>query len=266
MECAGNGRILMEPTPAGSPWGYGAVSAAVFTGTELRNLLSHVRPKGDAVEVAFTGADGGTIEGKQQQFVRSLPLGVATHKDTLLAWAMNGKPLTPEHGYPLRLVVPGWYGVASVKWLTDVDVLKTPFKGHFQTESYLYRGQKGVPDGTPLSLIRVRSVIATPTDGEEVGLGTTLIAGTAWSGEGSIGRVEVSVDDGKSWSEAELSRATSPYGATQWRFRWKPRGRGRHTIKARATDSAGNTQPVSAVWNAMGYGNNVVHTVKIVIR
>ncbi len=267
LECAGNGRKQMSPVPSGTPWGCGAVSTASFTGTPLRAILEKARLNADASEVLFMGADKGEVEpGRLEPFARSLSLDVASHADTLLAWAMNGEPLTPDHGFPLRLIVPKWYGVASVKWLVRISALPSPFSGYFQKERYVYTGEQGTPDETPVRVMRVRAVIAEPSDGEELPIGPVEIAGTAWSGAGKISRVQISADQGHSWSDAKLVSAPSPYAATPWRFHWVPKSRGTHTLIVRATDSAGNAQPLEPVWNAHGYGNNVIHRVSITVR
>lgn len=265
MECAGNGRTRMTPVPPGHPWELGAVSTARFTGVPLRDVLWRAGVEGGAVEVAFAGADAGVTEaGIPARFERSLPLERALDPDVLLAWEMNGEPLPPPHGYPLRLVVPGWYGVASVKWLTEVRVLDAPFDGFFQAERYVYRGEVGTADGTPVTRMRVRALIAQPSDAERLPAGVAAeILGTAWSGEGPVRRVEVSVDGGVTWQDARLGEAESPYAAVPWSFAWTPGHAGRHLLLARATDGAGNVQPLEPVWNELGYGNNVVQRVEV---
>jgi DMSO/TMAO reductase YedYZ molybdopterin-dependent catalytic subunit len=266
MECAGNGRTLMRPTPKGAAWSLGGASTVEFGGAPLRLILERARVSAAAVEILFSGADRGEVApGRVVPFERSLPLEAAMGREPLLAWEMNGEPLTPEHGFPLRLVVPGWYSVASVKWLTGISALTRPFEGRFQTEEYLYVGEKGVPDREPLSTIRVRSLIGRPAEGEEIAQGPVEIAGTAWSGAAPIESVEVSVDGERTWLAADLAPAESPFGATPWRLAWRPPSRGRYVLAARATDRAGNTQPLEPVWNAQGYGNNVVQRVGITI-
>jgi sulfite oxidase len=265
MECAGNGRLLMEPVPAGTPWNLGAVSTARFSGVPLRHILERARPTADALEVLFEGADGGTTEtGEQAIFARSLPLDVALHPDTLLAWSIDDRPLPREHGYPLRLVVPGWYGMASVKWLARVHLIARPFDGFFQRKRYVYLQENGTPDGTPVTRMRVRAVIARPAQGDRVAGGVVEVAGTAWSGYGPVRRVEVSTDGGRSWADARLRVPDSPYACTAWRLEWEPPRPGSYEVVARATDAAGNRQPLEPVWNAQGYGNNVVH--RVVVR
>jgi DMSO/TMAO reductase YedYZ molybdopterin-dependent catalytic subunit len=267
LEWAGNGRTRMNPVPPGTPWAYGAVGTARFTGTPLHLLLDQAGVGAEAIEVVFTGADQGEVEpGRVTRFARSLPLDVARHPDILLAWAMNGEPLPLQHGFPLRLIVPRWYGVASVKWLVGITVLSRPFEGYFQRESYVYVGERGTPEGTPVTLVRVRGVIGRPSDESKLPLGPVEVAGTAWAGTGPISRVEVSADDGRSWAEAALGTVPSPYAATPWRFVWVPPGPGTYTLMARATDSAGNTQPVEPVWNVYGYGGNVVHRIRVTVR
>jgi DMSO/TMAO reductase YedYZ molybdopterin-dependent catalytic subunit len=265
LECAGNGRSMLDPLPPGEPWGLGAVSTARFAGARLRDLLARVRPRSGAVEVLFTGADSGEVEpGRSVSFARSLPLAAAHEPDVLLAWEMDGRPLAPRHGFPLRLVVPGWYGMASVKWLASVRLVAEPFRGHFQAEKYVYLGERGTPEGTPVGRTRVRAVLAHPAAGAEVAAGTVVeLRGTAWSGAGAVARVEVSADGGASWADAELAPPPSPHAAAPWRARWTPPEPGRYTLAVRATDTAGNVQPLEPVWNALGYGNHAVQRVRV---
>jgi DMSO/TMAO reductase YedYZ molybdopterin-dependent catalytic subunit len=267
IECAGNGRLHMAPVPSGTAWNLGAVSTATFTGVPLRHLLERVRPAETAREVLFLGADGGDVEtGQTVSFARSLPLAAARAPEVLLAWAMNDEPLPREHGAPLRLVVPGWYGMASVKWLVGIRLLAEPFHGHFQTERYIYVQERGTPDGTPVTRMRVRSLIASPADGAELGAAPVRVRGSAWSGHGGIRRVEVSTDGGATWAEAELGTPPSQHAATPWRLEWLPPGAGLYQLISRATDEAGNHQPLEQVWNAQGYGNNVVQRIEVRVR
>jgi DMSO/TMAO reductase YedYZ molybdopterin-dependent catalytic subunit len=266
LECAGNGRTTLDPPPAGTPWAFGAVGTASFTGVPLRSLFPPGGLLGEVIEVLFVGADSGRVPtGETIPFGRSLTPGVAAGEDVLLAWAMNGRPLPPEHGYPLRLVVPRWYGVASVKWLSEIRGLRRPFDGYYQTDQYLYNGQAGLPDGTPVTTMRVRSVIAAPADGAALPAGPVEIAGTAWSGDGTIARVEVSSDGGASWATAELLGGPSEYAAVGWRLAWSP-GPGVYELMARATDAAGLTQPLEPVWTQQGYGNNAAQRVRVVVQ
>lgn len=268
LECAGNGRVFMSPTPEGTPWGHGAVSTAEFTGTPLRAVLERASLDTAAEEILFVGADRGEPEGEEGPvpFARSLPRATAVGSDVLLAWAMDGEPLPPVHGRPLRLVVPGWYAMASVKWLVRISALTEPFRGPFQARDYVYRGEEGTPDGTPVTTARVRALVGTPKEGEEVGRGGCTVRGAAWSGHGDVVRVEVSDDGGRTWHEAELGEPSSPHAAVSWRYQWRPSREGAHELLARATDSAGHTQPLEPRWNEGGYGNNSVQRVRVRVR
>jgi sulfane dehydrogenase subunit SoxC len=197
-------------------------------------------------------------------FVRSLPLARALDPDTLLAWQLNGEPLPPEHGHPLRVLVPGWYGVASVKWLTRLTVLDEPFVGHFQTERYVYRGDPEYADGAPVTLMQVRALITHPAAGAAVernAAGAISVEGVAWSGFGRVERVEVSDDGGETWSPAEVTWPASRWAACSWSFDWLPQRPGEHCLMVRATDVTGRTQPLEPRWNELGYGNNVVQRI-----
>ncbi len=192
---------------------------------------------------------------------------MALNSDTLLVWEMNGKPLTPKHGHPMRLVVPGWYGMASVKWLTQVTLLTEPFSGFFQNEHYVYLDDEGTREGDPVQHIRTRSLIVSPVDGAVLSKGELdVIEGIAWSGYGPIAQVDVSIDRGDSWLEAELVPPSNPHGVQRWRFKWSSQTPGRHTVLSRATDTLGNLQPASQRWNRLGYGNNGPHVVVVSIQ
>lgn len=266
IECAGNGRSSMEPVPAGTPWGFDAVSTARFTGVPLVRVLDLARIAPGVVEVVFEGADRGEVApGRSEPYARGLPLDVARDPETILAWAMNGEPLSPDHGRPLRLVVPGWYGMASVKWLVRIRASREPFRGWFQAERYVYVGDPRAADGEPVRRMRVRSAIASPVEGAAVAAGVVPVAGTAWSGKGAIVGVEVSVDGGTTWGEAELGEPAGPRAAVPWTFVWRPATAGRHVLAARATDESGETQPTESIWNELGYGNNVVQRVAVTV-
>ena len=266
MECAGNGRRLMSPVPAGTPWELGAVSTGRFTGVSLADVLRTCAVDPGAVELVFRGADSGVLEdGRTVHFERSLPVDRALDPTTLLAWAMNGQPLTPDHGHPVRLFVPGYYGVASVKWLEQITAVDAPFTGHFQADRYVYRGHPTQADEAPVTRMHVRSVIAAPAAGEVVS-GSVLIRGSAWSGYGGVTRVDVSADGGRTWREARLHAAISARAPALWECEWTPPGAGEFELVARAADSSGAVQPLEPVWNALGYANNVAHRVRVRVR
>jgi DMSO/TMAO reductase YedYZ molybdopterin-dependent catalytic subunit len=208
--------------------------------------------------VCCVGADDGEVPelGRRASFERSLPMAKALHDDTLIAYEMNGEPLPPEHGAPLRLVVPGWYGMASVKWLARLTLLERPFRGFFQRQRY-------VVEGRPLTAMATRAVIAWPEDGDVVVRGRHVVRGFAWSGEAAVRSVEVSVDSGASWDRAELGAGASPYAWREWRYAWEAREVGSVTLLARAYDERGGGQPERARPNALGYANNAVQRVRV---
>jgi DMSO/TMAO reductase YedYZ molybdopterin-dependent catalytic subunit len=261
LECAGNGRISMPPLAPGEPFDEGALSTATWTGTPLRALLERVGLRPGAVEILAQGADSGTPSGSSETmaYARALPREKALEPDTLLAWAMNGAALPVEHGGPVRLVVPGWYGMASVKWLSRLRALERPFAGWFQTTHYVLVQ----PDGTrrPLTTMRVKSRVVAPAQNERVPAGRLRVCGWAWSGAGPITRVDVALDGGERWVEAKLERPESAYAWTGFAVDLDVASRGRHTVRSRATDAAGNIQPETVEWNPLGYGNNAVRPV-----
>lgn len=267
LECAGNGRVVLKPAPEGTPWRFGAVSTGTFTGVLLRDVLERAGPEEGVVDVLFVGADEGEVgSGRREPFARSLPLAEAMERGAILAWALNGEPLPAEHGHPVRLVVPRWYAMASVKWLVAIEALREPFAGYYQRERYVYVGERGTPDGAPVTAVRIRAVIGRPTDRAEVTGGPVEVAGTAWTGEGEVREVEVSADGGGSWVRAELGSGLSPGAARPWRLEWMPPGPGTYELLARATDSRGRAQPLEPVWNRYGYGNNVAQRVRVTVR
>lgn len=251
LECAGNSRSFLNPRVAGVAWDLGAVSTAQWTGVPLCAVLERAGVLPGAREVVLCGADRGCLDEPAKTpgviaYERSVPLGKALD-DVLLVYAMNGEPLTPQHGFPVRAIVPGWYGMASVKWLTGIYVTDTPFQGFFQTLDYTYWEGGGAlsPQMTPLSVMQVKAQIARPAPGETVAAGQPYtITGAAWTGEADITRVEVSTDGGLTWAEAELTDPAEADVWRRWRYQWHTPGTpGRVTLLARATDSAGQTQP-----------------------
>ena len=269
MECAGNGRKGMDPAPAGTAWDVGAVSQGEFTGTSLGNLIRISDLPENTIELRFVGADRGiTREGQEAAYERSLPLDTAFHADTLLVWEMNGVPLPPEHGHPLRLLLPGWYGMASVKWLMEIHAHTEPFTGFFQVKDYVFEdhvGPEKIANGTPLGAKLVRSFILEPEDSQTVQAGDQKIAGVAWAGDTLIEKVELSFDGGLSWVSSELSKQISAYSMCRWSYLWDPPASGEYRIMARATDSNGVFQPLGAVWNKGGYANNQVQSITVMV-
>jgi sulfane dehydrogenase subunit SoxC len=267
FECAGNGRALLEPRPVSQPWLTEAVGTAEWAGTPLAPLLEEAGVAAGAVEALFAGLDRGVEGGEPQAYERSLPLADAG--DALLAYEMNGGPLPPQHGFPLRLVVPGWYGMTNVKWLAAITVLEQPFAGYQNAVSYRLYDVDGNP-GEPVTRMLPRSLTVPPGVPEfmsrdrHVAPGPVTLAGRAWSGFGPIERVEVSTDGGESFADAELE---PPMGEAAWRgwsFLWDAPP-GEHVICSRAGDAAGNTQPLEPPWNLKGYANNAVERLPVLV-
>ncbi len=261
LECAGNNRSDLEPQVPGNPFQNGAVSTAIWAGVPLCNLLNSAGIKEGAVEVLFEGFDSGqpAPEEQIQPYLRSLPIDVAMHPDTLLAYEMNGETLSREHGYPLRLVVPGWYGMASVKWLRRISVRQEKFEGFFQTDRYIIEGDNG--ESVPVSKVHVKSLISWPESNTRLPMKSHMISGMAWSGFSHIAKVEVSDDGGETWSAANLVGPRYRHSWQQWNFAWSPESSGHYTLVARATDEAGNAQPMETRWNSLGYIINGVRPV-----
>ena len=269
LECAGNGRAGVTPRYKSQPWHHEGVGTAEYTGTPLRPILEEAGLKAGAVDVVFYGADRGFGGGKEHDYGRSLSPAMALNDDILVAWDMNGAPLLPQHGAPLRLVVPGWYGMASVKWLDRIDVIDRAFNGHQQVGTYVYRETLEDP-GTPVSTMRVKSLMVPPgipdvyTRKRLLERGTTTLQGRAWSGGGApIEKVEVAIDG--AWSDAALSPPLGTYAWRGWSFDWDATP-GEHELMCRATDTAGNVQPFEPPWDAAGFGNNAVHRLRVTVR
>jgi DMSO/TMAO reductase YedYZ molybdopterin-dependent catalytic subunit len=268
LECAGNGRRLLDPPAEGEKWNLGAVSTAEWTGVPLVEVLDRAGIRPAAREVVFRGADNGTLPGMGDtvSFERSLSLDDARDSDALLAYAMNGEPLPLQHGYPLRLIVPGWYAVASVKWLTDIEAIDEPFTGHYQTGSYFYESERdGQVIREPVTLQRVRALITEPTPDAEIESGDVAIRGVAWSGAAPIERVDVRVGE-RDWQDARLIGQRQRHSWQWWELITRIEERGTTIVRARATDLAGRKQPNEQQWNRLGYGNNLVHQVPVNVR
>jgi sulfane dehydrogenase subunit SoxC len=271
MECAGNGRALLAPHVVSQPWLLEAVGNATWTGVPLRAMLEEAELLDDAVEVVFTGLDRGFEKGVEQSYQRSLELDVALADDVLLAYEMNGAPLLPQHGFPLRLLVPGWYGMTNVKWLAGITVLDEPFQGYQHTAAYRYRAVEE-DEGTPVTRMQPRSLMVPPgipdfnTRERTVHAGPCVLEGRAWSGWAPVTRVEVSTDAGETWADAELEPLDSRWGWRGWRFDWAADEPGEYVLCCRAHDEAGNVQPDEADWNVGGYSNNAPQRVPVTIQ
>jgi DMSO/TMAO reductase YedYZ molybdopterin-dependent catalytic subunit len=257
LECAGNGRTRMRPLPEGTPWGDRAVGCCTFRGVPFAKAVAACGVEPGAVEFVFRGADAGKAGGRHLSFERSLPMDVALHPDTLLAYEMDGTPLAPGHGAPVRLLVPRWYGIASVKWLVEARAAKEPFRGHFQAERYVYETRPGSPDAVPVREMRVKSLLVEPREDARLPQGQPVtVRGWAWSGLAPIDGVDVSTDGGRTWRPAALGPSRGPYAWRAWTFPWTPSGGGEVVLLSRARDGTGAVQPAEAPWNVHGYGNN----------
>jgi DMSO/TMAO reductase YedYZ molybdopterin-dependent catalytic subunit len=250
LECAGNNRSFLEAKVKGVQWGLGAVGTAEWTGVPLSILLDRAHAKTSGRHVVLEGADGGMLEDPKSppgelKFARSIPIGKA-RADVLLAYKMNGRELPPEHGFPLRAIVPGWYAMASVKWLQRIIVTDQPFTGYYQTIDYAYWNRReAIAELTPLTEMQVKAQIAEPAEGDVVPANSKVrIHGAAWTSDREITKVELSADDGATWNEAKLLGRSEPNAWRLWEFDWQtPTAAGTQTLIARATDSIGRTQP-----------------------
>jgi DMSO/TMAO reductase YedYZ molybdopterin-dependent catalytic subunit len=253
LECAGN-------TPGG-----GGVGTAVWSGLGLGRLLQQAGLKPGSTTIVFHGADSGEGENVPPgtHFARAIPLEKAMNPTTLLAYEMNGEPLPAEHGFPLRALVPGWYGMDSVKWLTGIEVLDRPFKGYFQDQKYVSLGAQGV--SAPITRIQVNSKFLRPLEGEEIRVKRYQVEGVAWTGERKIARVEVRVGGG-AWQSADLSASPEIMIWTPWSYEWQVPRSGRYTLEVRATDEAGRSQPeVRDPDRSDPYELNTTHHVEVIV-
>ena len=270
LECAGNGRARLVPRPVSQPW----LRRGRRHGRVDRHAAGADAARGghdDAVDVAFTGADHGVERGVEQDYQRGLPLAEALRDDVLLVHTMNGQPLPPQHGAPLRLLVPGWYGMAQVKWLTRISVLDAPFDGYQNVTAYRIKHGPG-EDGEPVTRIQPRALVQPPgfpdfqSRTRILDLGSHELTGRAWSGWAPVSRVEVSVDGGVSWDDAELGHSRADTPGEPGSGPGTSGTAGHYALCARATDASGNVQPVLQPWNRQGMANNQSQRVPVVVR
>ena len=270
IECAGNGRARLMPRPVSQPWLVEAVGTAEWTGTPLAPLLAEAGLSPEAVDVVFTGADRGVERGVAQDYQRSLSTADATRNEVLLAYEMNGTPLPVQHGFPLRLVVPGWYGMAHVKWLGRITAVTEPFDGFQNAVAYRLKTD---PDeaGEPVTRIQPRALMLPPgvpdfmSRTRFLAPGSHELSGRAWSGQAPVTQVEVSVDGGQTWTDAALEPALGTWAWAAWRTGWTVSEPGRYELLARATDATGMVQPVDQPWNVQGMANNMAQRVTVIV-
>jgi sulfite oxidase len=268
LECAGNGRAFFDPPVAGVQWEKGAVGTARWTGVRLADLLKKAGVKPAGKFVLLEGADKPI--GKMPDFIRNVPIDKALHADTILAHQMNGEPLPPLHGFPLRAVIPGWEGAYAVKWLNQVSVIDKEYDGFFVKTAYRYPTKLIAPgaavdakDMIPLTGLVVKSLINSPLDGAKLQPGKIRVSGFAWAGESQIARVELSIDNGATWVNARLGKERERYAWQSFEHQFEITASGSYLIMSRATDDQGRIQPVAPKWNPSGYLWNVIERVRI---
>ncbi len=265
LECAGHRRTELDPPAAGVPWALGAVGHARWAGGQLADLFEVVRPLPEATHVVFHGCDLGAIEGYDapQPFARAVPLRDPVIGETILAWEMNGRRLEPEHGYPVRAIVPGWYAVASVKWLTHIELIEGEFDGFYQAIDYRLREEGEAAPGRELTRMPVNSLITSPESTTPLAAGEILLQGIAWGGTGGIGGIDVQVDDGE-WRSTRIDPGPGRHAPTRFSVpvTLEP---GTHVVRSKARDRDGNRQPDKVAWNSRGYGVNDVCAITLTV-
>ena len=268
MECAGNGRARLAPRPLSQPWLLEAIGTAEWSGTPLAGVVADAGLDPSAVELVFTGADRGVQGGQEHDYARSLSLADALRPEVLLAYEMNGRPLEPQHGFPLRLVVPGWYGMTSVKWLTSIEAVDREFEGYQQKGTYLFKSSADDP-GTPVRRMVPRALMIPPgipnffDRSRVVDAGTVEVHGRAWSGESPIAAVELGVDG--VYHRAHLEAPIGEFAWRGWSAQWDATP-GEHELSCRAIDATGHAQPSDQPWNYQGMANNLVQRVPVSVR
>lgn len=270
LECSGDKRSLFEPKVFGEQWGKGAISQGYWKGVPLQTLLEFSGIKEGAKEVIVEGYDFGerTDLNKVYTYTRSLPLKKALHPDTIIAYEYNNKPIPFKHGFPLRLIVPQWYAMASVKWIKQISVIDRDFTGPFQTIDYVYYPNKeNNKDAFPVTTINVNSTIQKPLDKEILNTGMHVVKGIAWTGKGYVTKLEISVDGGNTWLNARLEPIKNTgFGWQSWSYEWTISKKGEYMIMSRAIDSYGHTQPSIAFWNRKGYGYNAIDKITVKVE
>lgn len=277
IECGGNGRAGFYPPAGGNQWTLGAVGCSRYTGVRLRDVLRAAGVKDSAVYVGYYGEDRHlSLDPKKVTISRGMPIGKALEEHTLLAWAMNGQPLDVYHGFPLRLVCPGYPGSASGKWLSRIWVRDQVHDGPKMTGSSYRMPKYPVPPGTTvpdedmeiIEEMPVKSIITRPKTGMEITAGSSLaLRGHAWSGAGDVTAMHVSLDFGATWQACELSRPENSYAWQHWTAEVKPRKPGYYEVWARATDHTGTMQPMLVPgWNPKGYLNNAMQRIAVFVK
>ncbi|MEH7095584.1 sulfite oxidase [Neobacillus vireti] len=269
LECSGNKRELFQPKVFGEQWEKGALSQGIWKGVSLRTLLAATGLLHTAREIIFEGYDYGKRPDSSHifSFARSLPIEKALEPDTIIAYEYNEQPIPFKHGFPLRLIVPGWYAMASVKWIKKITVIDKKYKGPFQTVDYVFYPNKENDNGKfPVTTIHVNSTIQYPLNRQLLPTGNYQIKGIAWTGKGMITKVELSLDGGQTWKICQLTSIPEKYTWVLWTFKWEALKKGEYTIRSKATDSEGNVQHSEAFWNRKGYGYNAIDTIEVKVE
>ncbi|HSD80330.1 MAG TPA: sulfite oxidase [Solirubrobacteraceae bacterium] len=271
FECAGNGRARLQPRPVSQPWLGEAVGTGMWGGVELRGILQEAGLASGAADVVFTGLDRGIEGGVEQRYARSLTVAEALASGALLADELDARPLPPQHGFPLRLVVPGWYGMTNVKWLAEITAVDEPFDGYQMVTSYRLYRESDEEEGEAVTRMRPRALLAPPgipdflSRERHLAPGPCPLEGRAWSGRGDITAVDVRVDDGP-WRPAALGSRPGPHAWRAWSFDGWVAEPGTHVLACRATDATGATQPEEPPWNLKGFENNAVQRIVVHVR
>jgi sulfite oxidase len=261
LECAGNGRAFHTPRASGIQWEYGAVGNQAWRGVRLADVLALARPRASGRHVAFDGADKAPTP-QAPDFIRSVPIWKAISPHTMLAFEMGGKPIPHLHGGPVRVLVPGFVGSASIKWLERIMLLPEEFDGFYMKSNYTAPRADNDKDVYSLQSLEVKSVIVAPSDGAKLGAGRVNVWGWAWAGEGELTGIDVSTDGGQTWRVGRFVDHWDRYSWRKWEADWDAAA-GRHTLMARATDSLGRIQPASRAFNRLGYRWNVIHAIRV---
>jgi DMSO/TMAO reductase YedYZ molybdopterin-dependent catalytic subunit len=271
LECAGNGRAFFDPPVAGLQWRKGAVGTARWTGARVADILARAKARGGGRFVVMQGADRPL--GTMPAFVRQIPIDKARHQDTIVAYEMNGQPIPPVHGFPLRAIVPGWEGAYAMKYLTSLRVSPVESDSFWVATAYRYPVRRVAPgaavdakDMAPLTGLVVKSLITTPLDGASLPAGPVAVGGFAWAGEVDIARVDISTDHGATWQAARLAGEQHRYAWRRFEYTFQAKGPGTYLILSRASDSNGAVQPAVAHWNPSGYLWNQYDSVRIEVK
>ncbi len=274
LECAGNGRVYLTPAASGLQWGSGAVGNAEWGGVPLGAILERAKVKPGAVDVVLVGGDSGAVSGAASStgsfhFDRSVPLAKAQRDECRIATSMNGEALTPSHGAPLRAVIGGWYGMASVKWLSKIIITDRPYTGLWQTDHYAYQVRRNdLPELVPVTIIQAKAIITSLGLNDTVMAGKpTTISGKAWAGEHQVAKVEVSTDGGTTWGAAKLANDDKPFTWCDWSFTWNvPAAKGPAKLVVKCTDDKGNTQPATRDVDRRSYLINHLVPLDVLVR